>query len=144
MTVTLRAADAADLAAINARYADIDFLPSHAGELMVVAEWDGDICGQGRVVPVGDDSGELGGIFVLPAFEGRGIARSLVDWLILQSRWRVLYCLPFAELADFYGEMGFVSVTNDAGVPGAVLEKHRWCQGAYDKPVLLMRRAGLI
>jgi len=40
MTITLHLAADADLAAINARYANIGFAPSDAGELIVIATLD--------------------------------------------------------------------------------------------------------
>lgn len=142
MTILLQQADTADLAAINARYAAIDFMPSHAGELIVIAHDDGAVCGQGRVVPVDAASGELGGIFVLPGYEGRGVARRIVQYLIDHARQQTLYCLPFAELAGFYGGMGFSPVEDHGKVPSKVIEKYRWCAENYDKAVLLLARTG--
>ncbi len=74
--------DPADLKVINERYAEIDFVPSHAGELIVLASIDEKIIGQGRVVGIDANSGELGGIYVFPGNEGLGIARKVVDFLI--------------------------------------------------------------
>jgi N-acetylglutamate synthase-like GNAT family acetyltransferase len=140
MTVTLRTATGNDLAAINARYADIGFLPSCAGELIVIAALAGRTAGQGRVVPVDARSGELGGIYVLPHCQGRGVARRIVGFLIDQADLPVLYCLPFGELQDFYRSMGFVPVSQRDGVPRQVLQKLQWCNATYDKPVLLLER----
>ncbi len=140
MTVTLRIANDTDLAAINARYADIGFVPSHAGELIVIATLSCCVAGQGRVVPVDASSGELSGIYVLPDFQGRGIARRIVDFLIRHTALPVIYCLPFAELQDFYRSMGFVPVRQQDRVPQHVLQKHQWCNATYDKPVLLLER----
>ena len=140
MTVTLRTATATDLAAVNARYADIGFVPSHAGELIVIAALSGCTAGQGRIVPVDARRGELGGIYVLPDCQGFGIARRIVDFLIRQTELPVLYCLPFGELQDFYRSMEFVPVKQQDRVPQQVLQKHRWCNATYDKPVLLLER----
>ena len=140
MTITLNTATDNDLAAINARYADIGFVPSHAGELIVVATLAGDIAGQGRVVPIDARSGELGGIYVMPHCQGRGIAKRIVDFLIRRTNLPVLYCLPFAELEGFYRSMEFVPVKQSDRVPQQVRQKHQWCNATYDKPVLLLER----
>ncbi|MEX5740670.1 GNAT family N-acetyltransferase [Acinetobacter baumannii] len=141
MEVSLRFANTADLKAINERYAEIDFVPSHAGELIILASIDEKIVGQGRVVGIDANSGELGGIYVFPGNEGLGIARKVVDFLIKNSGFSMLYCLPFAELEGFYGSMGFAVVKDMARVPEAVLKKHEWCNSNYDKPVLLLERS---
>jgi hypothetical protein len=140
MTITLHIATATDFDAINARYTDIGFVPSQAGELVVVAMLAGDIAGQGRVVPIDLRSGELGGIYVLQHYRGHGIAKRIVDFLIGHANLPVLYCLPFAELEDFYCSMGFASVKQHDQIPQQVLQKHQWCNATYDKPVLLLEK----
>ena len=142
MTVTLRTATDTDHAAVNARYADIGFVPSRAGELIVIATLSGCVAGQGRVVPVDARSGELGGTYVLPDFQGRGVARRIVDFLIHHTQLSVLYCLPFGQMQNFHRLMGFVPVTQQDRVPQQVLQKHQWCNANYDKPVLLLERIG--
>ena len=140
MTILLQIATDNDLAVINARYADIGFVPSHAGELIVIVTLAGGPAGQGRVVPIDSSSGELGGIYVLPHCQGRGVAKRIVDFLIQHTNLPVLYCLPFAELEGFYRSMGFVQVKQRDRVPQQVLQKHQWCNATYDKPVLLLER----
>lgn len=140
MTITLHTATDADLAAVNARYTEIGFVASHAGELVVVATLAGDTAGQGRVVPIDSRSGELGGIYVLPHCRGHGVAKRIVDFLIQHTNLPVLYCLPFAELEGFYRSMGFVPVKQPDRVPQQVMQKHQWCNATYDKPVLLLER----
>lgn len=68
------------------------------------------------------NSGELGGIYVFPGNEGLGIARKVVDFLIKNSDFSMLYCLPFAELEGFYCSMGFAAVKDMAQVPEAILK----------------------
>jgi GNAT superfamily N-acetyltransferase len=140
MEMTLHIAADAELAAVNARYADIGFVPSQAGELIVVATLDGVTAGQGRVVPIDARSGELGGIYVLPCCEGRGVARRIVEFLIRHANLPVLYCLPFGELIGFYASMGFAVVDEPGRVPQMVRQKHQWCNATYEKPVLLLKR----
>ncbi|WP_042077323.1 GNAT family N-acetyltransferase [Acinetobacter nosocomialis] len=141
MEISLRLANAADIKAINERYAEVDFVPSHEDELIVLASIGEKIVGQGRVVSIDSNSGELGGIYVFPNNEGLGIARKVVNFLIKNSKYSVLYCLPFAELEGFYGSMGFNPVKDMVQVPKAVLKKHEWCNSNYDKPVLLLQRS---
>ncbi|OOW37307.1 GNAT family N-acetyltransferase, partial [Acinetobacter baumannii] len=50
MEVSLRFANTADLKVINERYAEIDFVPSHDDELIVLASISEKTVGQGRVV----------------------------------------------------------------------------------------------
>ncbi|MDC4723764.1 GNAT family N-acetyltransferase [Acinetobacter baumannii] len=141
MEISLRFATLADHKVINERFAEIDFVPSHHDELIVLASIDEKIVGQGRVVGIDANSGELGGIYVFPGNEGLGIARKVVDFLIKNSDFSMLYCLPFAELEGFYGSMGFAAVKDMAQIPEAVLKKHEWCNSNYDKPVLLLERS---
>jgi len=138
MEISLRLATTNDLAAVNRRYAEVDFVASHQGELIVLASHDEKVSGQGRVVKIDAESGELGGIYVFPGNEGLGIARRVVDFLIKNSELSILYCLPFAELEGFYSSMGFRSVTNMDKVPEIVTKKHQWCNATYDKLVLLL------
>ncbi|MCS2158748.1 GNAT family N-acetyltransferase [Scandinavium sp. H11S7] len=140
MQISLRIATNADLAIVNERYAEIDFVPSLAGELIVLATDGDNIVGQGRVVTIDTESGELGGIYVFPGNEGLRIARKVVDFLIKNSGLSVLYCLPFAELEGFYGSMGFGTVKDIEKIPPAVIKKHEWCLSNYDKTVLLLSK----
>lgn len=93
-------------------------------------------------MPVDARSGELGGTYVLPDFQGRGVARRIVDFLIHHTQLPVLYCLPFGQMQNFHRLMGFVPVTQQDRVPQQVLQKHQWCNANYDKPVLLLERIG--
>ncbi|MEZ6878813.1 GNAT family N-acetyltransferase [Enterobacter sp. KBR-315C3_2022] len=140
MEIFLRVATVTDLGAVNKRYEEVDFVPSHEGELIVLASCDGKPAGQGRVGTIDAESGELGGIYVYPGNEGLGIARKVVDFLIKNSDLSILYCLPFENLEGFYGSMGFTPVKDMGKVPQAVIKKHQWCNSNYDKPVLLLER----
>lgn len=138
MEISLRLATSNDLSGVNKRYEEVDFVPSHEGELIVLASHNDKVSGQGRVAKIDAESGELGGIYVFPGNEGLGIARKVVDFLIKNSELNILYCLPFAELEGFYSSMGFRPVTDMDKVPEAVTKKHQWCNATYDKPVLLL------
>jgi hypothetical protein len=132
----LRIAHADELQWINERYAEVGFVPSHAGELVIVAEIDGERAGIGRLVDVDESACELGGMLVFERFRGLGVSRAIIDALLTHANGRTAYCIPFAELESLYAGAGFAR-TEEA--PEKVLEKYRWCQGAYDKPVILMK-----
>jgi GNAT superfamily N-acetyltransferase len=140
MTITVRKAAVPELPWANARYAEVDFVPSTHDDLLMIAEIDGAPAGMGRVVPLGECKGELGGMVVFPEYRNLGVARRIVESLQASTDCRMLYCLPFSELEAFYCSLGFAPLTNTADVPQAVLDKHRWCNEHYDKPVSLLVR----
>ncbi len=148
MQVSVRQSRADELAWANARYAEIDFLASEAGDYLAVAEADGVPAGLGRVVRLGDDVGELGGMLVFDGFRGGGVAGAIIAHLLNHAGLRRLYCLPFASLRPLYEKAGFTLDTNaDAGadadavpIPEQIRRKHAWCNSRYLEPVLLMYR----
>lgn len=125
----------------NSRYEEVDFLPSPASDLVVVAELHGIAAGLGRVTKVATGIGELGGMYVFPEHRGAGLSRSLIQFLISESALETLYCLPFEHLRSLYESVGFRTCQPSALVPAKVLEKHAWCNAHYSKSVLLMCRA---
>ncbi len=140
MATHLRAIGAHELAGVNAHYAAIDFVPCGVHDLVVLAEVDGQWAGLGRLVPVGPEVAELGGMHVFPAFQGRGLTKRLIAFLIAQSRHRTLYCLPFAELEALYRAAGFHRLDPADAVPRQISDKLAWCKRFYPKPVLLLKR----
>ena len=129
-----------ELAWANTQYASIDFLPSSAADFIAVAELDGVRAALGRVVPLGPSVGELGGMYVLPAFRGRALAGQLVDFLIAHGGCDTLFCLPFTALQGLYERHGFTPVPSTEPVPDAVARKHQWCLRHYSQPVALLHR----
>lgn len=140
MALTVRPLLAAELPWANACYAGIGFLPSSAADFVAVAEADGVKLGLGRLVAVDADSGELGGMYVLPAHRGHKVASAIVDFLLQHSPYRRLYCIPFARLEAFYRGFGFAPVPADATVPPAIAHKSNWCVQTYPDPVSLLVR----
>jgi GNAT superfamily N-acetyltransferase len=138
--ITLRRLLPEELAWTNARYAEVDFVPSSEHDLGLLASCDGAPAGIGRIVPLGGGAGELGGMLVFDRFQGRGIARELLAGLFALPGFEVLYCVPFAELEGLYASMGFVAIDDGPGVPAPISKKVQWCLGHYPKPVILMRR----
>ena len=140
MTITVRKAAASELAWANARYAEVDFVPSTHDDLLMIAEIDGAPAGMGRIVPLAGNKGELGGMVVFAQFRNLGVARHILESLQVSTDCRTLYCLPFSELDAFYCSLGFAPLTDTREVPQAVLDKHRWCNEHYEKPVSLLVR----
>ena len=137
--MNLRLATHDDASWINARYASVHFLPSNLSrDLMVVAEVDGVPAGIGRLVPAGDHACELGGMLVFEEFRGRGIARAIIEKLLLHGNGRAVYCIPFAELEPIYAGAGFVRITPHDTLPAHIREKLDWCAREIDRPVILM------
>jgi len=134
--VKLRTARAGETAWINARYAEVRFVPSDlAHEVVVIAEIDGEPAGLGRIVDVDERSCELGGMLVFDRFRGRGVARAIIDELLRHARDRDVYCIPFADLEPLYAAAGF---TRCDDAPRSIREKFEWCRVTYDRPVVLL------
>src|SRR6185436_13379017 len=69
--VKLRTARAAEAEWINARYAEVRFMPSDlAHEVVVIAETGDEPAGLGRLVDIDERSCELGGMLVFERFRG--------------------------------------------------------------------------
>jgi len=137
--VKLRTARADETEWINARYAEVRFLPSDlAHEVVVIAEVDGEPAGLGRLVDVDERSCELGGMLVFDRFRGRGVARAIIDELLRHTRGRDVYCIPFADLEPLYTSAGFAR-SGDA--PLSIREKLEWCRVTYDRPVVLLAQS---
>ena len=138
MDLSVQDATGDDLAWANARYVEVDFVPSSPADRLVVARLDGTRVGVGRVVPTGPDSGELGGIYVSPTARGRGVADAIVRRLMATSEQRTLFCIPFTDLSGIYERCGFAPVPDD-DLPDPVKTKLAWCRAHYDVPVRLLR-----
>ncbi|HRE16376.1 MAG TPA: GNAT family N-acetyltransferase [Rhodocyclaceae bacterium] len=116
------------------------FLPSSASDFLVLAETEDGKAGLGRLVPIDAQCAELGGICVLPAWRGQGLARDIVSFLLQHSPYQRLYCVPFAHLSNFYCSFGFVPVRDMATVPCAIAEKFNWCTREYSSELTLLVR----
>jgi GNAT superfamily N-acetyltransferase len=136
--VRVRLARPEELEWINARYAEIRFLPSNAADLIAIAEIGDERVGIGRVVPVDASTGELGGMYVLPAFRGQGIAKAIVRFLVEHTDRALLYCVPFASKSAIYEGLGFGRVANACAIPGKIREKLDWCGRTHEEPVELL------
>lgn len=140
MDIIIRTASPTELEWINARYAQIDFLPSSEKDLIGIAEVKGERAGLGRIVPITDDTGELGGMYVLERFRGRSIAPYIIKYLLTISPVCHLYCIPFAHLERLYRGLGFMPVNDLSSVPSKIYDKYQWCLGHYPQSVLLLEQ----
>lgn len=138
MNIAIRMASPGELEWINARYREIDFLPSAPNDHLAIAQVDGKAAGLGRIVGIDHRVGELGGMVVFDQFRGAGLSKRIIALLLATPDYDHLYCLPFSKLESLYASFGFRRVAHLAGVPARVREKHRWCGEFYPEPVLLM------
>ncbi len=138
--LNIRPARPDELTWINEQYESIGFAYSKLEhEFIVIAELAGAKAGTGRVIPVDEGQAELGGIYVLPEFRDKGIAREIVRYLISQSMdYLQIYCLPFAPLSNFYQDFGFRPCEESNEVPLKLREKLIWCNERYKDPVILL------
>jgi N-acetylglutamate synthase-like GNAT family acetyltransferase len=136
--MTVRMLSKTELSWANELYAQIDFQPSSEHDFIVVAEVEGTRAALGRVVTMSSSCGELGGMYVLPAFRGNALSGTVIEFLINNCGLRTLYCIPFAHLSALYARHGFVTVPEGTEVPEKVKEKFEWCKANYPTPVTLM------
>ena len=137
---TIRKLSNSELEWANQRYAELGFLPSATEDYIAVAEVDGVKVGLGRLVAVDALTGELGGMYVAPAFRGSKIADKIVAFLLQQSPYQHLFCIPFSRVANIYMRFGFREVPIDVLVPTGVAHKLAWCKNEYPEPVSLLLR----
>jgi N-acetylglutamate synthase-like GNAT family acetyltransferase len=72
-----------------------------------VAEEDGNIVGVGQVKAHGDGSRELASIAVVPARQGQGIGRAIIETLLAREGGAVLYLTCRRELQRYYERFDF-------------------------------------
>ncbi|NWF65227.1 MAG: GNAT family N-acetyltransferase [Chloroflexi bacterium] len=73
---------------------------------LVAVEDSGRVIGCGQIKPHGKDILELASIAVRPAYQGRGIARKLIETLLAQSP-RPLYLMCMEHNGPLYEKFGF-------------------------------------
>lgn len=137
--LNIRIAQTHELRWINTQYDKVGFKHSHFdGELVAIAEVNGEKAGLGRLQAVESSAAELGGIYVDEAYRGLGLAAEIVSFLVQQSHaYNSVFCLPFAHLSGFYKQFGFDSPQISTHVPDVVADKHRWCNQTYKSETLL-------
>ncbi|HEV2034208.1 MAG TPA: GNAT family N-acetyltransferase [Candidatus Dormibacteraeota bacterium] len=105
---SIRSATQADQATIRRLVREANINPmSLDWPNFVVAEEDGMIVGVGQVKTHRDGSRELASIAVVPARQGQGIARALIETLLAREPGVVLYLTCRRELEGLYQRFGF-------------------------------------
>lgn len=137
--IIIKIAQKSEIEFINSWYRDIGFKESdYSKELTILVNIGKKPVGVGRLQNIDDENAELGGIYVLPEFRGKKIARRIVEHLLDNATsYKKVYCLPFSHLKDLYKSMGFKVEDDISNVPDKVLCKHNWCNKTYKSETLL-------
>ena len=80
---------------------------------IVAVNDDEQIIGTGQIKPHGKEILELASIAVHPEYEGRGIARAIIEYLLKDSS-RPLYLACLSRMSPLYEKFGFVSLPPEA------------------------------
>jgi GNAT superfamily N-acetyltransferase len=121
-------------------YRSIDFAPTPAGDLALVAEDPaGRRVGLGRLVALDAAASavELGGIWTDEAARGHGVAAAMVNALLARAGDRDVWCVPFDHLVAYY--QGFGLVPAPPPWPEAVAAKVADCVARALPPVAVLR-----
>lgn len=137
----IRRAKKTELEWVNQCYDQAGFIHSNfEKEVIAIAEWEGQKAGLGRLVQIDTQNLELGGMYVLEPFRGKGIAKELVKFLLSHVKpLQKVYCIPFEHLLPFYRECGFDICQDLEQAPQKLVEKLLWCKKAYPHPTLLLK-----
>ena len=135
---TVRPAGPADRDFIARTYASIQFARTPADDVLV-AEHEGERVGLGRLVPVDEDTVELGGIWTDERHRRLGVAAMVVRALLERAGGRRVYCIPFRPLAGYYKRFGFIDAELDETVPRAVAEKVAASEKKFAQGVALLK-----
>ncbi len=111
---TLRPATAADAATIHQIISLVQINPTGLNwrRFILAVDLNGNIIGCGQVKPHGDGSHELASIAVLPAWRGKGIARTIIEHLLSQYPGQ-LYLTCRSQLGPLYQKFGFQTLQFD-------------------------------
>ncbi|CAL2090795.1 GNAT family N-acetyltransferase [Tenacibaculum sp. 190524A02b] len=131
---------------INKMYNEANFVSSDFNcEFIVIAEIANEKAGLGRLVKIDENNVELGGIYVLPDYRGKGVAGKVVDYLCKNNPYQnaTIWCLPFENLLSFYEKFGF-SKEIEVVIPYKIENKYNWCniEANYTEKVLLLNKGG--
>jgi|SRR5690606_29016180 len=127
--ISIQIADRNQMDWINSMYDQVHFQKSDfENEFILIAEVGGQRAGIGRLVKIDESQGELGGIYVFPAFQKRGVAGQIVQSLCTLNPFKIdtIWCLPFENLVSFYKKFGFDKCWNKE-VPIEIVKKLEWC-----------------
>ena len=108
---TLRPATAGDAAAIKTliRQSGINPMGLNWPRFVLAVDGNDEMIGCVQLKPHGDDSVELASLAVVPEWQGRGLARVLIEHMLAQHP-GLLYLMCRAELGSLYEKFGFQSL----------------------------------
>lgn len=140
MSLKLYKATKSEMSWVNAVYEEIQFLPSDFNnEYIVIAEVNGEKAGLGRLIQI-NDALELGGMYVKDNYRGNGIAQKIVEHLLAQApKGKLVYCIPFAHLVNFYKSFGFLDAEVTNATPQEIKHKIGYCSQTYKADTLLLQ-----
>jgi GNAT superfamily N-acetyltransferase len=109
---------------------------------VLLAEHDGDLVG---IVPLTTKEGVvvLRGMQVHPRFQRQGIGKRLLATLAQELDGRGCFCIPYAHLVDFYGEIGFRPIEPLKAPTFLQLRLKRYQDRGDGNKYLIMRREGV-
>jgi N-acetylglutamate synthase-like GNAT family acetyltransferase len=142
---TLRTASADDFSTIKdlIRNARINPLGLKWPRFIVAQNDRGVVIGCAQIKQHQDNSHELASLVVSPAYQGQGIARSLIEHLI-QRHQGDLYLTCGSSLGGFYGKFGFASIDQSQMPPyfRRISRLVSWLDYLHssDQTMLVMRR----
>lgn len=140
MQTQLYKATETDMLWVDSIYTKIQFLPSDFdNEYIVIAEVNGEKAGLGRLIQINDVL-ELGGMYVKDNYRGNGIAQKIVEHLLAQApKGKLVYCIPFAHLVNFYKSFGFLDAEVTSSTPQEIKHKIGYCSQTYKTDILLLQ-----
>lgn len=145
--VTLRNATEADQARITAVIREARINPMDLKwENFVVAvdEATGEIVGTGQIKTHRDSSRELASIAVVPEYQGRGLARQIIEHLLAQTA-GTLYLTCRSPMGPMYEKFGFREIGVDEMTP--YFRRLKKIAGVFnlltrDEYLMVMKREG--
>jgi N-acetylglutamate synthase-like GNAT family acetyltransferase len=145
MTITYRGATDSDLAWVNSRYEEVNFMPSTdlTQDFLMIAESNGTRVGVGRLVTMSKFDCELGGMYISEGFRGMNIADQIIKHLIAeaQKRFETIYCIPLPGLESIYIKRGFEKSEKEfSSLPEKLREKYSYCEKSFGSRVLLVQK----
>ena len=110
MNLSIREAGAHEADKINALYRRCGYSGSVAPkDVVLLAEIDRQPVGAVRLCKE-DGINVLRGLYILPAYYRKGIGSKLLQHCEMLMQTGIFFCLPYAQLAEFYQRAGFAQI----------------------------------
>lgn len=140
MPLNIRLAQKQELEWINEKYDEVGFPHSNfETDFVAIAELDGQRVGLGRLIRIDELNAEMGGMYVFEEFRKQGIAEAIINFLLIKSHiFKFVYCLPFADLKNYYKKFGFQELDDEINIPEKIASKFQWCKDTIDREVIIL------